>query len=158
MNLIPIEPPGSVDESAGSIPVIASEVIKHTCAVYADTGYEPPWIYLGSVKQNPTTLTRQDWRGPRASWRSDGLGYWETYIERDGTYEFILRFAELPDKGSIHLKIGDVAEKARVSRGSKDHTFKSVKLLEGHGRVEAWIDINGTTTGVHYVDVRRVRR
>ncbi len=44
MNLIPIEPPGSVDESAGSIPVIASEVIKQSCAVYADTGYEPPWI------------------------------------------------------------------------------------------------------------------
>ncbi len=126
--------------------------------VSATRGYEPPWIYLGSVKQNPTTLTRQDWRGPRASWRSDGLGYWETYIERDGTYEFNLRFAELPDRGSIHLKIGEVADSSRVSRGSKEHTFKSVKLQEGHGRVEAWIDIAGATHGVHYVDVRRVRR
>lgn len=44
MTLLPIEPPGSVDASAGSVPVIASEVIRHTCALYAEGGYEPPWI------------------------------------------------------------------------------------------------------------------
>ncbi len=126
--------------------------------VSATRGYEPPWIYLGSIKETRSTLTRQDWRGPRASWRSDGLGYWETYIERDGSYEFKLRFPELPAKASVHLKIGDVKEDARAFKGATEQVFKSVKLKEGYGRVEAWIDIAGATSGVHYVDVRRVRR
>ena len=134
------------------------QLTRNAVKLGVEGGCPVSFVTEDTVRSHPTTLTRQDWRGPRASWRSDGLGHWETYIERDGTYEFTLRFAELPDKGSINLKIGDVAEKARVSKGADDHTFKSVKLKEGYGRVEAWIDIDGTTTGVQYVDVRRVRR
>lgn len=123
--------------------------------VSATRGYEPPWIHLGSSKQNPTTLTRQDWRGPLASWRDEGLGYWESYIERDGTYEFNLRFKGVESSGSVHLKIGDIERDARVFRGASKHTFKSIKLKEGHGRVEAWIETDGNKVGVHYVDVKR---
>lgn len=126
--------------------------------VSATRGYEPPWIYLGSVKENPTTLTRQDWRGPQASWRPDGLGHWECYIERAGTFEFTLRFPEQKNDGAVHLKIGETASDARVVKGASEHTFKSVKLAEGYGRVEAWIDDGIRKVGAHYVDVRRAWR
>ena len=41
---------------------------------------------------------------------------------------------------------------------ARRNTFKSVKLAEGYGRVEAWIDNGLGKVGVHYIDVRRVRR
>jgi len=125
--------------------------------VSATRGYQPPWIHLGSYKHNPTTLTRQDWRGPRASWKPDGLGYWETYIEREGKYEFKLRFPELLDQGTLHLKIGDIEREAKIGKGAVSHTFDSLRLKEGYGRVEAWVDVYGATAGVHYVDVKRSR-
>lgn len=126
--------------------------------VSATRGYEAPWIHLGSIKENLSTLTRQDWRGPQASWRPEGLGYWESYIERSGSYEFKLRFPALQNAASVHLKIGEIASNARVSTGATEQTFKSVKLAEGYGRVEAWIDNGLGKVGVHYIDVRRVRR
>ena len=36
--------------------------------VSATRGYAPPRIHLGTPHENPVTLTRQDWRGPRAGW------------------------------------------------------------------------------------------
>src|SRR5262249_13715529 len=43
-------------------------------------GYAPPRIHLGAAQQNPTTLTRQDWRGPRAGWGPKALGHWEVQV------------------------------------------------------------------------------
>ena len=45
-------------------------------------GFDPPRIVLGSAHENPTVLTRQDWRGPDASWGPKGLGFWEVQVER----------------------------------------------------------------------------
>jgi len=43
---------------------------------YADRGIAR--INVGSPRQNPVRLTRQDWRGPEAAWSPKGLGHWES--------------------------------------------------------------------------------
>jgi len=51
-------------------PEIVRELGKAYKAWFADVGkagYAPPRIYLGAEQENPVTLTRQDWRGPRAA-------------------------------------------------------------------------------------------
>ena len=40
--------------------------------------------FIGTEHENPVVLTRQDWRGPKATWRPDGLGYWEVDVRDRG--------------------------------------------------------------------------
>ncbi len=40
----------------------------------------PRRIFVGAPQENPTLLTRQDWRGPKASWGPTGIGYWELKV------------------------------------------------------------------------------
>ena len=50
-------------------------------------GFEPPRIVIGSEKENPVRLSRQDWRGPKAGWNADSEGDWEVEIARAGRYK-----------------------------------------------------------------------
>ena len=45
--------------------------------VVRDAGFDPVRIEIGGPRENPTVLTRQDWRGPRAGWKPNDLGFWE---------------------------------------------------------------------------------
>jgi arylsulfatase A-like enzyme len=119
-------------------------------------GFAPPRISLGAPQENPTTLTRQDWRGPKAGWGPKGLGYWEVHVARTAAYEVTLRFPKLEAGAKVHFRLGDVALSKEVAPGVTSHTFAGVKLPEGPGRLEAWVEQGAETVGVHYVDVKRV--
>ena len=54
-------------------------------------GFDPPRIVVGSEKENPVRLSRQDWRGPKAGWAADSVGHWEVTVERAGRYEVTIR-------------------------------------------------------------------
>jgi arylsulfatase A-like enzyme len=58
--------------------------------VSATRGYAPPRILLGTAHENPTLLTRQDWRGPKAGWGKDSAGHWEVDAAA-GEYEVTVR-------------------------------------------------------------------
>jgi arylsulfatase A-like enzyme len=124
--------------------------------VGATRGYHPPRIVLGSEHENPSTLTRQDWRGPRASWGPDGLGYWEVCIDRPGTYEVTLQFPAADRPGSVHLRCMGVEREAAVEAGASELKMRPLPWNAGPGRLEAWVEREGRQVGVHYVDVRRV--
>jgi hypothetical protein len=53
-------------------------------------GFDPPRIIVGSVKENPVRLSRQDWRGPKAGWAADSVGHWEIEFARAGDYRYRL--------------------------------------------------------------------
>ncbi|MBN9519888.1 arylsulfatase [bacterium] len=54
-------------------------------------GFDPPRIVVGSEKENPVRLSRQDWRGPKAGWTADSNGHWEVRVERAGRYQVTVR-------------------------------------------------------------------
>ncbi len=54
-------------------------------------GFDPPRIVVGSEKENPVRLSRQDWRGPKAGWAADSNGHWEVRAERAGRYQVTVR-------------------------------------------------------------------
>jgi arylsulfatase A-like enzyme len=118
-------------------------------------GYDPPRIALGAPQENPTTLTRQDWRGPSAAWTPQGLGYWETEVIRPGRYSITLHMAPLPVPATAHLAVGSTAETREVAAGTTEFTFEKLALTPGPGRLEAWIDRGGNHLGVLWVDVQR---
>ena len=152
--------PGEARDVAGEHPEIAGRLREGYEAWFKDVsstrGYDPPRIHLGTRFENPVTLTRQDWRGPRAGWSSDSLGYWEVLVAAAGNYEVTLRFAPAADAAQAHFRLGTATAVMPVEKGSGEIRFEKVLLKSGPGRLEAWVESGGKTIGVHYVDVKRL--
>ena len=124
--------------------------------VSATRGYAPPRIHLGAREENPTTLTRQDWRGPRAGWAADSLGYWEVEVGRPGKFEVTLRFPPAKAAREAYFKLGGADLKITLAQGADSCIFDAVGLDAGPGRLEAWLDTAGKSVGVQTVDVKRL--
>ena len=119
-------------------------------------GFEPPpRINLGSTRENPTTLTPQDWRGARAG-SPNGLGYWEVNVVRTGEYDVTLAIHPRPVGWTARLKMGDVVRETVVKPGNEEVRFESVPLPAGPGRLEAWFEKEPQQrVGVRSLEVRR---
>ncbi len=108
-------------------------------------GFDPPRIVVGSEKENPVRLSRQDWRGPKAGWAADSVGHWEVRVERAGRYQVTVRAAR-PFAAAAGA-IGS-ARYAGAATGT-------VELAAGGGRVELVLtDADGTNPrGPTYVEL-----
>ncbi len=153
--------PGEKNDVAAQHPGIVELMRKQYEAWFKDVsasrGYAPPRIHLGTPHENPTILTRQDWRGPRAGWGPNSLGHWEVRVARATSYQVRLRFRPLRTDGQAIFKLGGVALKKPLKKGSRQCTFDNVELPAGPGRLEAWITLKKKPVGVNYVDVTRVK-
>lgn len=123
--------------------------------VSSSRGYDPPRIHVGTKYENPVTLTRQDWRGPRAGWNDDSLGYWEIDVRRGGTYEITLRIQPLDGDGFASLKIQDQYYCLPVQAGQQNVTFESIRLNRSECRLEAIVTQGIRSRGALYVDIRQ---
>ena len=121
--------------------------------VSATRGYDPPRIVLGAPEENPSLLTRQDWRGPQAGWAPTSLGHWEVSVARAGKYRVRLLFAPVDAESSVQCSVGAVRVTAIVPKGAKEATLEDAALEAGDARLEAWVTTGATTVGVHYVEV-----
>jgi arylsulfatase A-like enzyme len=124
--------------------------------VSATRGYAPPRIYVGTEHENPVTLTRQDWRGPRAGWEKDSLGYWEVDVRNPGRYEVVFRMPEAPGAGEARFSLNGATPSQRFGSGASEVRFAQVTLSRGPGRAEASLVFGGKSIGPHYVDLRRL--
>ena len=122
--------------------------------VSSTRGCAPPQIHLGTRHENPVTLTRQDWRGAQATWI--GPGYWEIHVAGAGDCEIALRFTPRETSGELTLRAGGSETRVRVEPGAASRTFARLRLKAGPSRLEAELVSAGKTTGVNYVDVRRL--
>jgi hypothetical protein len=122
-----------------------------------DHGYEAPRILIGTPHENPTILTRQDWRGPSANWSPKGLGYWEIAVPEGGTFE-ITCDADPPKRtGVIHLRVQAIELKGSLQGGSGRYQFPPIQLQPSPAeRLETWISEEGVEKpyGVRYVYVK----
>jgi len=114
----------------------------------------PARIFLGTPHEDPVLLTRQDWRGPDASWGPKGIGYWEVQVAAPARYEVRFRFAPLAADGEATLTCGDVAARQAVTAGEAACVFRDVRLPAGPGRLEAAVKAGTAVSGVQYVEVR----
>ena len=106
-------------------------------------------------RENPTVLTRQDWRGPRASWGPRGLGHWEVRVESSGPYDVLFRFTGLKSDGKAHLQHGEMKRTLNLTAGATTCTFRDVPLQPGPGRFSPWLEDERGEFGVHQVEVLR---
>ena len=117
---------------------------------------EPGRIYIGDKAENPTLLTRQDWRGPQASWNPDGVGYWELRIMAKAQYDITLRFDPAEKDCGARLDCSDVSLQEPIKIGTAECVFKNVLLPAGNTRLEATLHDGAKAVGVKYVELKRL--
>jgi hypothetical protein len=125
--------------------------------VASTRNFEPPRIYLGTTHENPVLLTRQDWRGPLASWVPGGLGYWEVDVREGGSYELTLLFPEVKEAGQAWASVGGVRSEVAITAGAKSAVVKLTGVGTGATRAEAGLTFEGKPpSGPYYLDVNRL--
>ena len=115
--------------------------------------YDAPRIYIGTPHENPTVLTRQDWRG--GSWARDSIGHWELHIARDGEYDVRLEFDTKPIEGSAELSIGDATKRMNLAGDATSCVFMNVELVAGDAQLRAVLKHDLKARGVYQVVVKR---
>ena len=153
------DPAESKDLSAEQ-PAIAAKLRQEYEAWFQDVsstrGYAPPRIHLGTKFENPVILTRQDWRGPQASWGAGALGYWEVLVTAAAKYEISVQMAPAAAAGQVRFRLNGASLERPVAAGAAECALGVSEIPAGPGRLEAEVAAGGKTTGVHYVTVRRV--
>lgn len=114
-----------------------------------------PRIHVGSEHENPTVLTRQDWRGPAAGWGPNDIGHWDLSVERGGKYRVTVTFEPAKVERKAVLRLGSEEATATLSAGLAQVAFEKLTLVKGDARVEARAD-GEPKAGAKYVEIERV--
>ncbi|WP_321477630.1 arylsulfatase [uncultured Paludibaculum sp.] len=122
--------------------------------VSAERGYDPPRIFVGTPHENPVILSRQDWRGPQASWNADGLGHYEIDVRTAAEYEVTLRFPPIPQETRALLTCGALRQEVAVPAGATQAVLSKVVLPQGPANIEGSFEIAGRRVGAHYIELR----
>jgi arylsulfatase A-like enzyme len=126
--------------------------------VSATRGYAPCPIELGGTRENPSVLTRQDWRGPAAGLETNGLGFWQVQVARGGRFDVTLHFVPRPFATELTFTLNGARRQQSLEPGMKEHAFKDVSIPAGHGKLEAWVEGNRARAGILDAVVRRIDR
>ena len=122
--------------------------------VSSTRGFEAIKIVLGSPRENPTILTRQDWRGPRADVTPKSLGHWEVEVAKSARFDITVHVTPRPFPSTAHIAFGTPKGEQAIAPGQAECVFTGVELPAGPGRLEAWVAGNKTTAGVLDMTVR----
>ena len=113
-----------------------------------------PRIHVGSERESPTVLTRQDWRGPKAGWTPTSEGHWDLFVERPGTYRVTLDFDPAKEGRRAQVDVGKTKEKIDVPPGQSRTVF-DVPIPKGEATLAAWVE-GKARAGVRYAQLERV--
>jgi|SRR5579883_35926 len=117
-------------------------------------GFAPPRIVIGSEKENPVRLSRQDWRGPKAGWQADSIGHWEIEIVKAGRYKVTIRSRE--EFGGWDCNVTGDDPGTGVGQIRKDTSkvaAAEVPLEVRKAKIEVHIDVKGKQRGPDWVEV-----
>ena len=114
-------------------------------------------ISIGADQEDPVLLTRQDWRGPKASWSIDGIGYWDLNVVNSARYDIKLRFDPSNTDGVAQLDVCGISARQPIKAGAEVCVFTNLQIPAGSGRLEATLREGATELGVKYVEVHRLR-
>ena len=136
--------PLELRDVAAEYPKIVSRLKTKYDTWFDDVGstrtdnYAPPRIHVGTPHENPTVLTRQDWRHTHGRpWGRDSRGHWLLYIAAQRAYDVECRFAPSETAGEISLAVNDQTITMPIPAGAVTATFENVDLPTGDTRFEA---------------------
>jgi arylsulfatase A-like enzyme len=151
--------PGEEHDLAAAQPALVEHMHAEYLAWFRDVsssrGFGPIRIDIGGEIEDPTVLTRQDWRGPRAGTKVNDLGYWEVDVIRGGRFTVHLRLTPRRFPTVVHLSLRGVGRSLSLDAGASECIFTDVPWNAGPARLEAWVEGNRNTAGVLDVTVHR---
>jgi arylsulfatase A-like enzyme len=160
---ITADPFETKDLAAGK-PEEVAKLKREYEAWFADVtkkGFDPPRIVVGSEKENPVRLSRQDWRGAKAGWAADSEGYWDVRIEKAGKYKVTIRSrTEFDDyRASVGYanrkrEIGILVHQPEGKLQTQRDVVRTMDLGEGNAQVEATVSLGGKARGADYVELK----
>ncbi|MGE4003412.1 MAG: arylsulfatase [Planctomycetaceae bacterium] len=113
--------------------------------------YAPPRIVVGNEHENPTILTRQDWRVAEKG----GVGVWEIHVAAAGVFDVTLLFDQPVTSGAVELTIGGASQSRAIEAGATSCTFNGLVLDGGNATVKA-VTTGGTDVrGAYHVTIER---
>lgn len=151
--------PGEAKDLAKSEPAAVARLRKEYEEWFKDVGsagYAPPRIWVGSEIEDPVLLTRQDWRGPKATWDATGLGYYEVDVRRKGRYRVTLRYPGVKEDTRAVFDAGFTQMGEKVSAGSLECSMELSFDRVGPARFEGRLEAAGRSWGAHYIEIRRL--
>ncbi len=127
-----------------------------------ENNYAPPRIVVGTKHENPTVLTRQDWRG--GSWQPKAQGYWELEAPTAGKYNLQLLYEPLTESETAEITISPAAGddgldpiQHPIMPTSYETTIEDIALPAGKFRLQATLK-GKATRGVYQLILTRKGR
>ena len=114
--------------------------------------YAPPRIHVGTRHENPTVLTRQDWRG--GTWKKNSTGYWDLHAEA-GKYDIQCVFDPSDAGETARLTLGSSSYEVDVAAGSRSCQFRNIRIEGGEVRLQTLLE-SDQSRGVYQVMVTRI--
>ncbi len=162
-----INDPGETKNLATAHP----EVVKQMKQEYDDwfasvsstraDNYAPPRIHIGTPHENPTVLTRQDWRhfGDARAWSRNSRGRWLVHVASPGAYSFHLAFEPAEVDETMTLRIGPLGDLRQVTRGVEAGQrwieLPNIEIPAGDATIEAELSHDDQKRGVHQLFVEK---
>jgi arylsulfatase/arylsulfatase A len=151
--------PGERNDLAAEHPEIVARLKADYDAWFDDVSstrpdnYAPPRIIVGTAHENPTVLTRQDWRqlSEGDGWAPDALGNWLLTVASESQYEIRCLFDPEESAGTLELRVASFEDKVQLKPGAKEYTFPAATLAAGDTPLDAILTCNGKVKGVHQV-------
>jgi arylsulfatase/arylsulfatase A len=115
--------------------------------------YAPPRIVVGTVHENPSVLTRQDWRD--GGWGKNAEpGHWLLRVDEAASYDVRVLFKRPPEADQqLTLEVGQQQRTRQVAAGVEAVLFRGVSLQAGPAKLEATLE--GEGRGAYQVVVDR---
>ena len=119
--------------------------------------YAPPRIHIGAPHENPTVLTRQDWRMIQGGWRRNAQGFWLLDVRGEGLYDVLVRFDPADEPLTVRLQAGGQAgDEAYSVEAAPDEgvvRLEGVALPPGPIRLEVSLEEPALVRGPHQVEI-----
>jgi arylsulfatase len=157
--------PYEQNDISGLQPAIVKELADEFDQWYSKVIYDeplatPPRIIIGTDKENPVTLSRQDWKGPKAkSWRfENAYGYWDVSFARKGLYDVrLISPGPVGQAGTAYVRAG-TTQRSRVNRdtGTSIMVLEAVPFRQGDFRFETWYDTRSGIQTPMYVEIKYI--
>jgi len=152
------DPFEKTDLAAGH-PEVLEGLTKAYDAWYEDMkatrGFALPRPILGTEHEDPVVLTRQDWRGPNASWSPTGNGEWFVTMAKATNYEVLLRFRPPGMKTTVTYTGGTTPITVDVAADATSVVIPRVTHPAGDVQIGATIK-TAKPHGPDYVELKRV--
>lgn len=153
----PLETRNIADER----PAVVAEMRQAYDAWFAEMEsarhFHMPSIVIGSEKQDPVPLTRQDWRGANANWEPRGLGYWDLFVEEPASYQVTVYFPSLAEDTRLVVDFNGDSRRADLKGGVARFESEPFDLSRGPSRLTVTLSDARGHFGPHQVDVRRLK-